>query len=134
MALRDSDYETMVHAPVEPAIERWRELYHQVAAANGGNANAGRFLLGWVRAAGFVDPVVTTGTVTHADREARQTWGGMWAVRIVDSDFANHAVNGGLATRTELREISAAFRRWAASSDGFWAYMCGEVIGARPLD
>lgn len=132
VALRDSDYETMIHAPVDPYIEHWRELYHKVAAANGGNANAGRFLLGWVRAAGFVDPVVTTGTVNHADPEAREAWGGMWAVRVVDSDFADHAVNHGLATRTELQEISAAFRRWAASPDGFWAYLCGEVIGVRP--
>ena len=132
VALRDSDYETMVHAPVEPAIERWRELYHKVAVANGGNANAGRFLLGWVRAAGFVDPVVTTSTTTHADPEARHSWGGMWAVRVVESDFADHAVNGGFATRTELQEISDAFSRWAASPDGFWAYMCGEVIGFRP--
>ena len=132
VAVRDSDYETMIHAPVEPAIERWRELYHQVAAGNGGNANAGRFLLGWVRAAGFVDPVVTTSTTTHAEPEARQSWGGMWAVRIVDTDFAEHAVNLGLATRSELEEISAAFCRWAASPDGFWSYMCGEVVGVRP--
>lgn len=134
VAVRDSDYETMVHAPVEPAIERWRNLYHRVAAANGGQADAGRFLLGWVRAAGFVDPAVTTSTATHADPEAREAWGGLWAVRVVDSDFADHAVGGAFATRAELEEISAAFRRWAAAPDGFWAYLCGEVIGVKPLN
>ena len=132
VAVRDSDYETMVHAPIEPAIKYWRDLYHEVAAANGGNANAGRFLLGWVRAAGFVDPVVTTSTTTHADGEARQAWGGMWAARVVESDFADHAVNGGFATRSDLVAISAAFSRWADSPSGFWAYMCGEVIGVKP--
>lgn len=132
VAVRDSDYETMIHAPVEAGIERWRALFHLVAAANGGEADAGRFLLGWVREAGFVDPVVTTSTATHADPEARQAWGGMWAVRVVDSDFADHAVDGGFATRAELEEISDAFSRWAASPDGFWAYLCGEVVGMRP--
>ena len=132
VAVRDSDYETMVHAPVEAGIERWRALYHLVAAANGGEADAGRFLLGWVREAGFTDPVVTTSTATHADPEARQAWGGMWAVRVVDSDFADHAVDGRFATRAELAEISDAFSRWAASPDGFWAYLCGEVVGVRP--
>ncbi len=132
VAVRDSDYGTMVHAPVEPAIERWRALYHLVAAANGGNADAGRFLLGWAREAGFEDPVVTTSTVSHADGDGRAAWGAMWAVRVLDSDFADHAVNGGFATRAELEEISAAFSRWAASPDGFWAYLCGEVVGVKP--
>ena len=45
MAIRDSDYETMIHAPVTEAIVRWRELYHQVSRANGGEPNAGRHLL-----------------------------------------------------------------------------------------
>lgn len=133
VAVRDSDYETMVHAPVDPAIERWRDLYHRVAAANGGEADAGRFLLGWVRKAGFADPVVTTSTATHADPAARQAWGEMWSVRVVESDFADHAVNGGFSTRAELREISEAFSRWATSGDGFWAYLCGEVIGVKPF-
>lgn len=132
VAVRDSDYETMIHAPVEEGIERWRALYHLVAAANGGEADAGRFLLGWVLEAGFVDPVVTTSTATHADGEARRAWGGMWAVRVVASDFADHAVDGGFATRAELEEISDAFSRWAASPAGFWAYLCGEVVAVRP--
>ena len=132
VAVRDSDYETMVHAPVDPIIERWRDLYHQVAAANGGQADAGRFLGGWVREAGFVDAVVTTSTASHTDPEARQAWGELWAVRVVDSDFADYAIDGGFATRAELEEIAAAFRRWADSDDGFWAYLCGEVVAASP--
>ena len=132
VAVRDSDYGTMVHAPVDPAIEHWRALYHRVTAANGGEADAGRFLLGWMLAAGFGEPVVTTSTATYADPDGRAAWGGMWAVRVVDSDFADHAVNGGLASRSELEEISAAFSRWAASPDGFWAYLCGEVLAVRP--
>ena len=132
VALRDSDYETMVHAPVEPAIERWRALYHEVAASNGGEADAGRFLQGWARQAGFVEPVVTTSPTTYADADGRAAWGGMWAVRVVDSDFADYAVNGGFATRADLEEISAAFRRWAASTDGFWAFLNGEVLAVNP--
>ena len=132
VAVRDSDYGTMVHAPVESALQHWLRLYHEVAAANGGEADAGRFLPGWVRAAGFVDPVVTTSTTTHADADSRAAWGGMWAVRVTDSDFAEHAVSTGLAMRGDLVAISAAFRRWADHPSGFWAYLCGEVIAVRP--
>lgn len=132
VAVRDSDYETMVHAPVTESIVRWRQLYHQVARANGGEPDAGRYLLSWVVEAGFVDPEVTTSSVAHADAEGRATWGEMWAERVIDSDFARHAVDHGLSTRTELQEISDAFRRWSTQPDGFWAYLCGEVIATCP--
>ena len=134
VAARDSDYQTMVHAPVEPALQFWLSLYHEVAEANGGEADAGRHLPGWVRAAGFVDPVVTTSTTTYADAAGREFWGGMWAVRVTDSDFAEHAVSAGLAMRGDLVAISAAFRRWADHPSGFWAWLNGEVIAVRPPD
>ena len=132
VAVRDSDYQTMVHAPVEPAIQYWLRLYHEVVAANGGEADAGRFLPRWVHAAGFVDPVVTTSTTTYADAAGRELWGGMWAERVTDSDFAQQALAGGFATRSDLVAISVAFRRWADNPTGFWAYLCGEVVGVRP--
>ena len=134
VAARDSDYGTMVHAPVFPAIERWRELYHQVATANGGEADAGRYLLSWVTEAGFTDVEATATTTTHTDPEGRTAWGEMWAVRVIDSDFAEHAVGNGFATRDELREISDAFRQWAVQPDGFWVWVNGEVIGVCPSD
>ncbi len=132
VAVRDSDYATMLHAPVEPAIERWLDLYHQVHAANGGEADAGRHLLSWVLEAGFIEPIVTSSTNTFADAEGRTAWGGMWAVRVTDSDFADHAVSGGFATPADLTEISIAFTRWAAQPDGFWAWLNGEVLAVAP--
>ena len=134
VAVRDSDYGTMVHAPVEAALQHWLGLYHEVAAANGGEPDAGRFLPGWVRAAGFVEPVVTASTTTYADAAGRELWGGMWAVRVTDSDFADHAVEGGFAMRGDLVAISAAFRRWADHPSGFWAWLNGEVVATRPSE
>ena len=132
VAVRDSDYATMIHAPVEPAIERWLDLYHRVHAANGGEADAGRHLLSWVLEAGFVEPAVTSSATTYADAEGRDLWGGMWAVRITDSDFARHALAGGFATPDDLVEISAAFTRWADHPHGFWAWLNGEVVAKAP--
>ena len=132
LAVRDADYGTMVHGPTEPALHRWRRLYHQVTAANGGEADAGRFLLSWVLEAGFSNPTVTTRTTTYATPEERIAWGGLWAVRVIDSDFADHAIRGGFATREELAEISEAFRRWTDRPDGFWAFLHAEVLAVRP--
>lgn len=132
LAVREADYGTMVHAPTDPALIRWRELYHQVTAANGGEADAGRFLLSWVMSAGFADPVVTTRTTTYATPDERIAWGGLWEVRIIESDFAEHATRNGLATRAELVEISAAFRRWTSRPDAFWAFLHAEVLAVNP--
>lgn len=134
VAVRDADYGTMVHGPTEPPLLRWRRLYHQVTAANGGECDAGRFLLSWVLEAGLVDPMVTTRTTTHATPEERRAWGELWAVRAVSSDFADHATRGGFATGNDLAEISAAFRRWADRPDGFWAYLHGEVLAVKPRE
>ena len=56
----------------------------------------------------------------------------MWAVRVTDSDFANHAISGGFATPADLAEIAAAFTRWTAQPDGFWAWLNGEVVAHAP--
>lgn len=133
LAVRDADYETMAHAPVEPEIEHWRRLYLRVSMANGGEARAGRFLPSWAAEAGFADLAVTTSTTTYADEEGRAFWGELWAVRVVESDFADHAVAGGFATRAELAAMAAAFRRWAARPHGLWAFLHTEVIAARPF-
>ncbi len=45
-AVRDSDYGGFVWAPFDPLLDRWMELYHQVCARNGADADAGRHLLG----------------------------------------------------------------------------------------
>ena len=42
LAVRDADYGTMTHHPHDPLLDRWFEIYHQVARANGGEPDAGR--------------------------------------------------------------------------------------------
>ena len=132
LAVRDADYGSMAFFPTDPALVRWHELYHQVTAANGGEADAGRYLLSWVMKAGFADPVVTTRNTTYASPDGRVAWGGLWEVRVIESDFADHATGNGLATRAELLAISAAFRRWAGQPDAFWAFLNTEVLAVSP--
>lgn len=132
VAVRDADYGTMVHAPIEPAIQRWLDLYHEVAAANGGEADAGRHLLPWVVDAGFVEAEASSATWTYADPDSRTEWGELWAVRITEGSFADHAIDSGLADRAEIDEMAAAFRRWAARPDGFWSFLHGQVLALAP--
>lgn len=131
LAVRDSDYAAFTWAPADPALDRWLELYHDLTRRNGAEADAGRHLLGWVRAAGFVDVAAGSSTWTFADDEARTWWCGLWADRVVASAFAHQALDYGLSTTEELQRLSDAWRAWAAHDDGWFAVLHGEVLARK---
>jgi ubiquinone/menaquinone biosynthesis C-methylase UbiE len=131
LAVRDSDYAAFTWAPADAGLDRWLELYHAVTRRNGAEADAGRYLLGWVQRAGFSDAVATSSTWTFATPDDRQWWCGLWADRCEQSSFAHQAVEYGLAAPAELREIARAWRAWAAHDDGFFVVLHGEVIARR---
>lgn len=128
VAVRDSDYAGFVWAPASPLLSRWNELYHAIARRNGGEPDAGRFLPKWAREAGFREVAVSSSTWTFADPPSRQWWGGLWADRVLQSDFATQAVDYGLSERGELEAIAGAWRRWAADEDGIFVVLHGEVL------
>jgi SAM-dependent methyltransferase len=134
VAVRDADYAGFVWAPRDAVLERWMALYHDVTRRNGGEADAGRYLLRWARAAGFTDLRMTSSTWTFADPEARAWWGGLWADRVRYSELATQARAYGLAQPDDLAEMAEAFLRWAGSEDATFIVPHGEVIGVRPAD
>jgi SAM-dependent methyltransferase len=131
LAVRDSDYGAFVWAPADPLLDRWLALYHNVCRRNGADADAGRHLLGWARAAGFGEIEPSTSTWTFADSASRLWWGDLWAERVTDSALAQQAVDYGLSTREELGAISRAWRRWAQHDDAFFAVLHAELIARR---
>jgi ubiquinone/menaquinone biosynthesis C-methylase UbiE len=138
VAVREGDYGTFTWAPADPWLDRWLEIYRQVTRHNQAESNAGRYLLGWVQAAGFTDARVTSSTLTFADPDGRDWWGSMWADRVRLSAYADQAIEHGLADRAELDAIADAWRRWAAQPDGIFVTLAVEVVarrpGKRPLD
>ena len=132
VAIRDSDYGTMVHAPHEPLLDRWLELYHQVTRANGAEADAGRHLKGWAVAAGFTDVEASASTWWYSDDEARRGWAELWAVRITEGAFAEQAIGARLSDAAELDRLAAAWRAWAERPGAFFAFLHGEVLARTP--
>jgi len=88
-------------------------------------------LKGWAAAAGFSDVHVTSSTWTYETQDERAWWGGLWAERVLESEFATQCLEYGLVSRTELEEIASAFLRWSQAPDGVFILVHGEVI-ARP--
>jgi hypothetical protein len=131
LAVRDTDYGAFTWAPSDPMLNRWLELYHQVTARNRAEADAGRYLLGWLQRAGCTDPIATSSTWTFADPDSRAWWGGLWADRVQQSAFAEQALEYQLSTTAELDAIANAFRRWSSAPDGVFVVLHGEVLARK---
>ncbi|HEX4064313.1 MAG TPA: methyltransferase domain-containing protein [Streptosporangiaceae bacterium] len=128
IAARDADYGGMFWFPADPELTEWRQLYRQVARALGGEPDAGRQLLSWARAAGLTQVEATASAWCYAMPHDRVWWGTSWAERLTDSPFGDRAVEQGLATRADLARLAGAWRRWAASEDGWFLIPHGEIL------
>ncbi len=128
VGVRDADYAAFAWYPALPELDRWMELYQVCARANGGEPDAGRRLTAWARAAGFTEVTPTASTWCHADGADRAYWGGMWADRVRDSALAGQAVREGHASREDLEELSAGWRRWRDDPDGWFVVLHGEIV------
>jgi SAM-dependent methyltransferase len=128
VAARDADYGAMTWWPDEPDLERWRDLYRQVARANGGEPDAGRQLLAWAHAAGFDDVTISSSTWTFATPEDRSWWAGTWAERTRRSPLADRAVELDMATRDDLERCADAWRTWATRPDACFIVLHGELL------
>jgi hypothetical protein len=52
----------------------------------------------------------------------------MWADRILESALARQLVDDGHATTADLRRISAGWKTWAGSEDGWFSILHGEIL------
>ncbi|WP_395243084.1 methyltransferase domain-containing protein [Agromyces sp. MMS24-K17] len=128
VAARDVDYGGVLSSPSSVGLTRWLDLYHDVHDWNGGEANAGRHLLGWAHAAGFTEVAATGSVWVFASPLEREWWGGAWAERATQSQFAAHAIESGHSNPAELESIAQAWRDWVGDPDGWFLMPHGEII------
>ncbi len=128
LGVRDADYRAFMWSPSDPLLDRWLELYHQVTDSNRAEADAGRHLLAWVTEAGFTDAEYGTSNWTWCSDDERRWWGGLWAERVLESDFAAQARDLGLSDLQEQTRIADAFVRWSEHPSAVWVVPNGEVL------
>ena len=123
LAVRDVDYGGVIWSPASPGLDRWLELYHDVAIGNGGDPDAGRHLKRWVREAGFADLEATALDVGVLHRPRARVVGRRRG-RSAPRSRSSPRTRSSRATRipAELARIAAAWREWAADDDG-WLLM-----------
>ncbi len=132
VAVRDADYGAFTWYPDHDGLRQWQALYRAVARHTGGEPDAGRHLVAWAHAAGLEDVVVTGSAWTYAQGSGVEWWAGTWSQRVVDSTFARHAREAGLATQGELEELSRAWLDWAEHPDAWFLVPHGEVLARVP--
>lgn len=132
VAVRDSDYQTMISWPRSEAIEEWRGLYTALARGNGADANAGRRIPSWLARAGLTEVEVSATTALMRGRDAVLNWGDSWAERVTASAFAEQALERGLATRASLERIAAGWRDWARDPEALFLFVHVEGLAVVP--
>jgi len=128
VAVRDGDYSAFTWFPADRRLDRWLEIYLEVTRRNGGEANAGRWLLKWALEAGLTDVVYSTSTWTFFRPEDKAWWSELWAERITRTRLAEHAVEYGIASASELEEVAEGWRCWATRPDAVFMVPHGEVL------
>jgi len=128
VAARDVDYEGTIWWPRVPGLDEWREVYLAAHRGTSGDPSAGRQLKAWARAAGFADVRSSASVWLFESPEARSWWGGAWAERALHSSFADNVLRLGIADHAALERISAAWREWADSEDGWLLMPHGEIL------
>jgi hypothetical protein len=122
------DWGSATFYPENPGIVRFFALYYQLARRDGGEPNAGRHLPRWLRQAGFVDLRVSTSAVSYTEPTAIRAWADSYAGALLQSNFAEKALEYGLATRSDLAGIAAAWRSWCRDADAFFCCSQTEVV------
>jgi SAM-dependent methyltransferase len=128
VAARDAVYRGMSWFPASPELEQWLRVYCAVAEANGGEPDAGSRLRAWAIEAGFSDVQTSASAWCYATDDERAWWGGLWAERVTSTALGIRAIELGLATEKDVAAMADAWRAWAASPDGWFAVLHGEIL------
>jgi ubiquinone/menaquinone biosynthesis C-methylase UbiE len=131
IGVREVDWGSTIFWPRLPLLDRFLQIYHDVATRNGGDADAGRRVRSWLQGAGFRDATMSASTWVFPGRETTAAYGESWAQRTTQSNIAAKATEYGLATRKELEAIAAAWREWGRHPDAFFCFAHVEGIGVR---
>jgi 2-polyprenyl-3-methyl-5-hydroxy-6-metoxy-1,4-benzoquinol methylase len=128
VAARDCDYAGAIVAPTRPGLELWSITYQQLARENHGTPDAGRHLKAWARQAGFATVDAGASVWCFEDDTDRHWWGGLWADRALESEFATGVVQRGLGDTATLAAIREGWLAWRDDPDGWMILPHGEIL------
>eukprot|EP00512_Aurantiochytrium_limacinum_P003362 CAMPEP_0171501854 /NCGR_PEP_ID=MMETSP0958-20121227/9809_1 /TAXON_ID=87120 /ORGANISM="Aurantiochytrium limacinum, Strain ATCCMYA-1381" /LENGTH=280 /DNA_ID=CAMNT_0012036755 /DNA_START=227 /DNA_END=1069 /DNA_ORIENTATION=+ len=134
VAVRESDYSSMLVYPPYAAIDKWRDVYRKTCRTNSAEPDAGRYLKHWAMQVGFdehEDIELGFSTVPYTTPEECKEWGFSWQERALKSSFTTQAQEYGHATMDDLKEISDAWASWGQEPGACFYYVNGELLARK---
>jgi SAM-dependent methyltransferase len=130
ITLRETDYQGMRWYPELPGLQRWSDNYVAVARAIRCDPNIGKRLHAIAMEAGIPrkDIETSAGTWVFSTEEERRWWCGLWAERVVASDFKKRCLDTGVGTEGDLREFAEAWKELERCEEGWFAVVNGQVV------
>jgi len=128
LGVRALDWGSTIFYPESEAMRRTLAIQFDLLRRNGAEPNAGRHLRRWFREAGFGEMRLTTSTESDADADSTRERAEMFAERIPGSSLGDRALECGVATRSDLENIAAAWRAWGRHPDAFFCFSHTEVV------
>lgn len=129
VAARDADYKSFAWFPEHHGLDQWMSVYQKLTKANGAQPNAGRYLPGWARDAGFAsEDVQFSWSVWNYQGEQGKVFGASWVDRALHSSYATGAKQHRFASDEDLVAISKAWDEWSRTDDRFIVIPNGEIL------
>jgi ubiquinone/menaquinone biosynthesis C-methylase UbiE len=128
VAARDCDYVGSIVFPDSPGLDAWRDSYVRLARHNRGNPDGGRRLKAWALEAGFAEVEAGASVWCWTDQETRDWWGGLWADRAVESEYATGVLATGIGDRALLDLVREGWLGWQADERGWMVMPHGEIL------
>ena len=123
------DYSGLLIAPSDPRLDQGHELVWRLVEHNGGNPAIGKHQRNLLHQAGFVRSEVSAYYTVENTREEVRARAELGAHRIAASQIAAQIVELGWASRSELEEISAAWKAWGEHPGAFMASAAVTAVG-----
>lgn len=131
IAVRDADYEKFSWAPDNHELRRWLNTYRTIARLCDGEPDAGRYLSQWVLDA-HLKVIARTSSVWEFVATSDVTWWGeTWADRVLNSNYAQHALAHNLLTDSELHTIHDAWIEWSKEPLAHFVVPHEEIIASK---
>jgi len=130
VALRESDLRAWSFYPEFPGMKEVNHMMCAVHEANGGNVAAGTQLVAWAMKVGVRRDQIkaSAGTWCYSTREEREIWGGTMVDKCINGAVPKKAIEVGIASEAQLKEMSEGWSRWIEAEDGWFGCLQGEII------
>jgi len=129
IGIRDLDNGGTIFTPSNQIIDKARGLFDQILEYNGGHPLFGRSQRAVLRETGFVNIQASASYDSYGIPEATRNVGKYLAGLLLEQNTVSVVTEQGWASRSELEEISAAYKAWGEHPDAFLGRARCEAVG-----